>query len=57
MSTHPGNVWLHENTQVDVKPGDTVNYWILVVKNGEGKQLTDQSWTAACNYTYLFICA
>merc|ERR1712076_290832 len=42
-----GNRWIHENSNLGLRVGDTVNYWILVVKNGQGLQLTDQSWTVA----------
>jgi len=42
-----GNRWIHENSNLGLSVGDTVNYWILVVKNGQGLQLTDQSWTVA----------
>ena len=38
--------WVHENTGVTVNQGDTVYYWVYVLVNGLGYQITDMSWIA-----------
>nr|AAP82240.1 lipopolysaccharide- and beta-1,3-glucan-binding protein [Azumapecten farreri] len=40
-----GNSFVYEHTGDDLHPGDVVNYWVLGLKNGQGEQLTDQSYT------------
>ena len=51
-----GGRWVHENADVVVNAGDTVNYWTLVIRGGQGFQRTDQSWTAASgDYTTIVI--
>ncbi|KAL4223162.1 3-glucan binding protein [Mactra antiquata] len=45
INTKTGNAWVHEKTNVAVKPGDTVYFWYLVVKNGIGSLVKDQTWT------------
>ncbi|CAH1786239.1 unnamed protein product [Owenia fusiformis] len=37
--------WAHENREVTVNVGDTIFYWYLVIKNGEGVQKTEQAYT------------
>ena len=31
--------WLFEDSTIQVQAGDTINYWILVIINGEGFQV------------------
>lgn len=47
VRTKTGNLWIHENRNVNVNPGDRVNYWVYAVHNGLGHQLLEQSWTAS----------
>ncbi|XP_070564349.1 beta-1,3-glucan-binding protein-like isoform X2 [Ptychodera flava] len=44
--TSPTNgEWVHENTAISLKSGDTVYYWVLVIHNGLGYQNTELKWT------------
>ncbi|XP_030852677.1 beta-1,3-glucan-binding protein-like [Strongylocentrotus purpuratus] len=47
VTTKTGAYFVHENTEVDVKKGDVVNYWVYVNYYGPGYQLLEQSWTAS----------
>ena len=38
-------IWIHEAPEIQVKDGDVVNYWILVIVNGGGYQKLDLSFT------------
>lgn len=48
-----GGYFVHENTEVDVKIGDVVNYWVYLNYLGPGYQLLDQSWTASGKWEWL----
>ncbi|XP_060073960.1 beta-1,3-glucan-binding protein-like [Ylistrum balloti] len=40
-----GDNFVYEHTTEDLHPGDTINYWVLGLKNGRGEQLTGLSYT------------
>jgi len=46
-----GEYFVHENRDVTLKVGDKVYYWIYVLHEGRGYQLTDQQWTAYVSTT------
>ncbi|XP_022087863.1 beta-1,3-glucan-binding protein-like isoform X2 [Acanthaster planci] len=46
VNSASGGYWVHENKDISVA-GRTVYYWVLVVYNGGGYTLTEQSWTDA----------
>ncbi|KAK7088454.1 beta-1,3-glucan-binding protein-like [Littorina saxatilis] len=46
VTAHTGNEWVHRDNDVQLQPGDTVHYWVMVIKTtGEGLQITDRTWT------------
>ncbi|CAH1800781.1 unnamed protein product [Owenia fusiformis] len=46
-----GNNYIHENTRVNVNPGDVVHYWVYYTRNGRGYQITDRTWRAEARPT------
>ena len=34
--------WVHENRSVRLNEGDVVYYWLYMIVNGAGRQITDQ---------------
>lgn len=47
------NRWTYENSDLKLKRGDVINYWLYVIKNGLGYQLLDKQYTV--NGKYLFL--
>jgi len=47
-----GNEWVYEDTSVSLSPGDTVNYWYIVVDSTGGHQEINQVWTVPCKSTH-----
>jgi len=39
---HTGGKWVHENRNVKINNGDIVYYWVYMIVNGLGRQVTDQ---------------
>jgi len=39
-----GGQWVHENRNVRLNNGDTVYYWLYMLVNGRGRQVTGQNW-------------
>jgi hypothetical protein len=37
-----GGQWVHENRNVRLNNGDTVYYWLYMLVNGRGRQVTGQ---------------
>ena len=42
----PGNEFVHENTNINLRNGDVVNYWVFVLQQGSPFHLFDQQWIA-----------
>nr|KAG5688615.1 hypothetical protein BaRGS_033431 [Batillaria attramentaria] len=49
IRTKTGTDWVYTEPSVQLKTGDTVNYWLLAIssQDGSGHQTTDQSWNFA----------
>ncbi|XP_066271103.1 uncharacterized protein [Branchiostoma lanceolatum] len=47
VSQQSNGQFVHENTRVSISPGQTLYYWVHVVRGGLGHNLLDQSWTAS----------
>lgn len=39
-----GGNWVHENRNIRLKNGDTVYYWLYMLVNGGGRQVTGQKY-------------
>lgn len=51
IHTKTNGQWIHENPGVVVNPGDTVNYWLYQIINGQPHQVLNQVWTAGVTTT------
>jgi len=47
ITTKTGDAWVHEDHDVTVNIGDTVNYWMYYLQNGVGHNVLDKHWTAS----------
>ena len=47
-----GDEWVHENPDLTLQSGDVVYYWIFIIHDGLGYELTDQSWDVVVNGKY-----
>ncbi|KAJ8039654.1 Beta-1,3-glucan-binding protein [Holothuria leucospilota] len=43
--------WVHEDASLNVNYGDTIYYWVNVIKDGSGYNKIGQSWTASAPAT------